>query len=519
MRLNKVCEYPGTGTELAKDTPRVDNQRSRGQAGLLSPESPRSTHSSQSVVNVDFPASYFLNPARFTPVSAFALCGDQDPWARGLPRFTHDETKDIFDRYISTVHTWFPFLSPKRLSRELQTPGDAGAGVSNMLLLLCMKLVTQPCALHPGATYDEVEALYGSAKQHCTAAEISGSVSLRLIQALSLLAVYELGHAIYPCAYLTIGRAARLCGLIGLHSRKHAQQLFVPPETWTMREEQRRTWWAVFILDRYVRASPNVSTNKLTPFLLTRRFVSPAKSGMPFSAPEPGADALLPCCDDDWNAGRVSASQPLLVRTFHIAMDLGGFARTCQAAHMLSRVLAHVDPARQAGADVTERLSEALRYHEAFTVLDASLHESHGTLDDMALSPGKPDFTALAICCSARSLLYSQYGCNEPDGSAGAERIALETEAQSISHRDTHMMASTTIPMIARVTADAETHSPFIAHCMYYAAIQCTWFIKEDHDPTMYEALSKILNGLEAIRRNWRVGGKSPLFLFGNFDL
>jgi hypothetical protein len=41
--------------------------------------------------------------------------------------------------------------------------------------------------------------------------------------------------------------------IMGLHDRKHAPQLFKEPDTWTLREEERRTWWAAIILDRYIR--------------------------------------------------------------------------------------------------------------------------------------------------------------------------------------------------------------------------------------------------------------------------
>lgn len=141
-------------------------------------------------------------------------------------------------------------LSKKRLYNEIKASAEETRS-ANTLLLLCMKLCTQPLAEPAGRNGPGSESTYEAAKQGCFEAEASGSISLRLMQSLVLLATYELGHAIQPCAYLTIGRAARLCGLAGLHSRKHAQQLFAYPDTWTLREEERRTWWAVFVLDRY----------------------------------------------------------------------------------------------------------------------------------------------------------------------------------------------------------------------------------------------------------------------------
>ncbi|KAH6956417.1 mate-domain-containing protein [Fusarium avenaceum] len=69
---------------------------------------------------------------------------------------------------------------------------------------------------------------------------------------------------------------------MGWHDRD-AQQLFQLGDSWSKREEQRRTWWAIFVLDRFI----NIDT-----------------SGMPFAAPEPCPDELLPVNDEDWALGK-----------------------------------------------------------------------------------------------------------------------------------------------------------------------------------------------------------------------
>jgi hypothetical protein len=136
-----------------------------------------------------------------------------------------------------------PMLSRKRLFKELNSdPADADGCLA--ILLLCMKALCNK---------DEVCAIdspwYLLARSLCSEAESAGFLSLRLVQSLILLAAYEYSHAIYPCAYSTLGRASRLGMLLGLHDRKN-NELFKPAETWTLREEQRRTWWAIFLLDR-----------------------------------------------------------------------------------------------------------------------------------------------------------------------------------------------------------------------------------------------------------------------------
>ena len=77
-------------------------------------------------------------------------------------------------------------------------------------------------------------------------------ISLQLLRSAIIIAICEIGHGIYPAGYLSVGHAARLGFMIGLHDREKAPQLFKEAETWSQCEEERRTWWAVIILDRYV---------------------------------------------------------------------------------------------------------------------------------------------------------------------------------------------------------------------------------------------------------------------------
>ncbi|KAL6408671.1 hypothetical protein AUP68_07615 [Ilyonectria robusta] len=47
--------------------------------------------------------------------------------------------------------------------------------------------------------------------------------------AVLLLAFYEVAHAIYPAAYLTIGHCARLGHALGIHDRRNVSQMFPTP--------------------------------------------------------------------------------------------------------------------------------------------------------------------------------------------------------------------------------------------------------------------------------------------------
>lgn len=85
--------------------------------------------------------------------------------------------------------------------------------------------------------------------------ETSGNLSLRILQAGILIALYETGHAIYPAAYLSVGACVRYGIALGI------DKLVLEPDgahdglriyTQTEVEEQRRVWWALLLLDRSV---------------------------------------------------------------------------------------------------------------------------------------------------------------------------------------------------------------------------------------------------------------------------
>jgi hypothetical protein len=110
-----------------------------------------------------------------------------------------------------------------------------------------MKLISEP--LHnPGDS--ALSPLYFATKSFHSRLETCSFISLQLLQCITIIAVYEVAHGIYPAAYLSIGHAARLGMMMGLHDTKNANRFFKKADTWTSCEEERRTWWTVVILDR-----------------------------------------------------------------------------------------------------------------------------------------------------------------------------------------------------------------------------------------------------------------------------
>lgn len=155
------------------------------------------------------------------------------------------DVRKIASNYFETVHTWLPIVSKKRFYDQLLNPlFDLRADVA--LLCLCMKLVTWTSA---DLDTDPETLLYSTAKQYLADLEISGVFSLQTLQSCIFIAIYELGHAIYPSAYVSTGMCTRYATALNI-SWKAAGNQPVNDLSWIDEEERRRVWWSINILDR-----------------------------------------------------------------------------------------------------------------------------------------------------------------------------------------------------------------------------------------------------------------------------
>ncbi|KAF5588031.1 Zn(II)Cys6 transcriptional activator [Fusarium subglutinans] len=480
MSSGKACNY---GTQQAISSLRTSTKGWGGQ-DRTDPTAELDLHRTNK-----FPSLYFLDSDSFQPISRDILIIHDGPvFLEQQRRFEAAGAFDsLIEHYENTIHHWLPMLSIKRLRQDAEALGDSNRGGIDVLVFLALQALINQNDEHtmlPQSNPSYLKAKYGS-----VIAESGGVINIRLIQTLALVALYELGHCIYPAAYLTIGQAVRLATMVGLHSQKDAQQLFVEPETWTLCEEQRRTWWAIVLLDRVIVAG--------SPRLL-------------MAAPDPTTNDLLPCNDDDWTNGRIGFNEALFTRNFHSPSSLGQFARVCQAVHIFGKVLRHIK-AREKDAAPVEVTAEALQLHIVLTALDQGIMSNdcdittaHGSLH-----------SALSLCSLARLLLYNEYACNEPSFSTTRERLAAEVEMQQIALASIQHIVSKTIPQMARQIVSASQqqskgprYSPVLASCLYHAATECAWFVKENNDADMVAGLEAITQALQVLKSEWAVCGK-----------
>ncbi|KAE8423943.1 fungal-specific transcription factor domain-containing protein [Aspergillus pseudocaelatus] len=391
-------------------------------------------------------------------------------YLRSPAQFRHE-----VDVYFNSVHTFFPIVSKLRLYQQLSNAdriNDPDLG----LLLIAMQLHTRSCS--------EVESgdaeLYRSAKACYVYVESSNVFSIKVLQALLLIALYEISNAIYPTAYLTVGHCARLGHAMGVHQRSDAPQMLNRVGTWVELEERRRTWWAVIILDRYVNLGGR---------------------NRPLACEDAQPEDLLPADDKSWDRGEITVVEPLAVRA-NTTIEVCPFTRTCQAAHVLTRVLGHLN---DRNSDVDFRYEEAMQLHRTAQALSHTLSNELEQWIEKVYDPTAhlPLFSAMGICYSASLLLYDRYCCSGISGVAGN----VEVQQMALSSINEASRAVLNFAKSIRLAMDlggALRMCPLVLDCLYQAAANFMWQSRETGNSDFLNMANEIQNVLEVLGARWK---------------
>jgi hypothetical protein len=161
--------------------------------------------------------------------------------------------REFSTRYFNTIHAWFPIVSRAGYFKQLPhiinhlTPDFA-------LLSVCMLLIV---ALPDNSEISSwSQSIYAFIKGTIGLLESTGVSSLELLQCRLLVTLFEVGHRIYPAAYISIGTVARAGVALNI-----PEDCYRPlDKDFIAREEDsqsRLAWKGTLILDRWV-ALPKV---------------------------------------------------------------------------------------------------------------------------------------------------------------------------------------------------------------------------------------------------------------------
>ncbi|KAL4985001.1 hypothetical protein BDW68DRAFT_180123 [Aspergillus falconensis] len=149
--------------------------------------------------------------------------------------------------FFSTIHPWFPIVNRDAYYRGLaRFRSDASPEFS--FLTLCLYLL----GMRPtdGAMSGQMHGLYILATGLAASLAASGAGSVEFMCARLLLSIFEVGHGMYPAAYISMGANMRVAAAMGasLPSGKLLDRLGSCDAV----SDARRVWQGLVILERYI---------------------------------------------------------------------------------------------------------------------------------------------------------------------------------------------------------------------------------------------------------------------------
>ncbi|KAH7305305.1 fungal-specific transcription factor domain-containing protein [Stachybotrys elegans] len=421
-----------------------------------------STSSVTNTTDHDFPAVYFLDSALFRrsvcqlPHPAISI----DPTVQAFINAGGFERRFI-SNFFNLIHPWFPFLS-RRLFMERVISPLGPVRPENTLLIAAMKLVADPKPDMGPRT-----AAYKAIKSGLFQAELSGLVDFKIFQALVLLSLYEIGHAILPDAYMTVGYCLRYGSVLGLGRSVQGDSKDTIGDV--DQEERRRAWWAILLLDRLV----NLGCAERMPFF-----------------EDLGTTVLLPADDSVWESTNHSRLQAHRL-TDPPNATMGRFCLTAQAALLFGRVFRAIQEPH--GASGARPLEEKLLDDTLSTLTNVSLQE--GQLRGIGVC------SPTTICYSARFLLNDRerHQIEDDDGRSSPEFAPAEFEFTASFN-----MLQLAQGIVATRKCGDEEVSPFCMDAMYRSGIFYARHHSQTGDQSSLEALHDIEKGFKIMSGRWR---------------
>jgi len=309
--------------------------------------------------------------------------------------------------------------------------------------------------------------------------EANGMISLMVLQAYILVALYEIGQGIYPAAWMSGGAAARYGELLGLNDPETAPQLLPRQATWTEAEERRRTWFGVIIVDRIVSVG--------------------SQGRRPLACPDPPDDVKLPVDTTAWDEGEMTSS-PGLNGSASLTDLTFPFARLCQASVLLGRVIRH---------HLAKKIPELDRFRQASDLYFEISTLARNVGQEASSSENYLNLIApLAICFTALCTLCDPYACadNSTIRTNSVEEATMQVQAIEGLKSVSQSIKEFSEQIIARThhSLDIDRVSPFIMDALYSGGANFAWVVRESGDESSQIALESIRHCLMRLGGRWR---------------
>ena len=189
----------------------------------------------------------------------------------------------------------------------------------------------------------------------------------------------------------------------------------------------------------------------------------------------------------------MTTSEPLYVSS-PTSAKASPFARTCQATHLLGRLIRHLNDRT---IEPFFRFSEAAQLHRTLAALSSVLDSSPQKLS-----------SATAMTLGAMMHLYDPYACTETDHGNTIEG----TEMQGIAIAGLRDTAEEVVRFAQHLQScmsySLASVSPLVADAVYMAAATFAWLEYERGTPEMSASLRVLTDTLQMLNARWRVAGE-----------
>ncbi|KAK2022428.1 hypothetical protein LX32DRAFT_629892 [Colletotrichum zoysiae] len=443
---------------------------------LLSPLSPAPSCSEAA-------AMYFIEPRAFTQ-DPLELAGNDLPVPHNVLSLIGDNASihNMASRFFASIHVWMPIISKRGFTARLFTSLDPRRAELS-LLALCMQLVScTGLSLEQSSANYNPTALYQAAKKFYRELETAGMLSVQMLQAGILIALYETGHGIYPTAYLTVGACARYGVALGLNtSILERIDGDSAPKSWNELEERRRVWWAILVLDRFMNLS------------------NPSR---PLATVDPPFNAFLPVDDSAWDNYTSKPGDSVDISTGFM-LKMGRFARLAQATYLLGQALSAVTlPADGVAGRGSSDQNEQLR-----RTLLSLVHIVDAEADARRL-----EFCAQSALCFSAILLLQGHHWDQCSSDFNHHPFKKTTDAPWEATREAlERMAQASTALVAEYSVNPtllDLSSPFMIHLTYQVASISIQLSRDPVDSRIMSKIDAFKAVLHVIAQRWKIAGK-----------
>ncbi|KAJ9639297.1 hypothetical protein H2204_003908 [Knufia peltigerae] len=367
-----------------------------------------------------------------------------------------DELNEV---YFEKIHPSLPMIHKARYLASMDL-------APHMRPAVCLRYAmwTHACVITPKySAY--TEHFYARARKYAEADEMRGHgesmISISHCQAWTLLACHEFKLMYFPRAWMSIGRAARLALMMGLHRQDRVgldvKQTLPPPRDWTDREERRRTFWMAYCQDRYASIG----------------------TGWPMVIDEQDILTNLPASDEAFNKSQPETTLQLSdILKGDGTSTLSSFGAVILLSTLFGRNLTHL-----------HRPDE----HENDHDLNGAFWKRHRALDNILLNTSlslpanlrlpaginDPNTVFVNMNLHTATICLHQAAIFKADKNRLPAQISAESKRRCIVAAD---QITNVMKMISHL--DMSLMNPFLAFCLYVASRVFVQYLKARRDDT-----------------------------------